>query len=162
MTTQSNYERLAAINVNEHLSYNPETGLFIWRTKRGRKSANSVAGSVGDRGYILINAFGKRMYAHRLAVLAMTGEFPPDVVDHINGDKSDNRWGNLRSCTQSVNMENRQGHQRNSKTSLLGSSPHVCGKFMAQITRNGTHRYLGLYKTAAEAHSAYLAASKEN
>jgi len=138
------------------LNYDPETGLFRWKTKSGRQAVGSIAGSKHNLGYISISINKKRYYAHRLAFLCMTGKFPENVVDHINGIKDDNRWSNLLACTQSKNMENRKCHQVNSKTKLIGSSRHQSGKFIAQITRNGVHKYIGIYDTAEQAHKAYM------
>jgi hypothetical protein len=151
---------LLKINVNDWLEYEPETGNFYWRVKRGRQAAKSRAGSVKDRGYISIFFDGHRHYAHRLAVLAMTGAMPDGVVDHIDGDTGNNRWENLRVVSQSENMENRRFRaQANSKSGLIGASPHANGGFVAQITRGGRHRYLGYFKTADEAHTAYKEAN---
>jgi len=138
------------------LNYEKETGLFRWKIKAGRQAIGSVAGSKHSHGYISISINKKRYFAHRLAFLCMTGRFPENVVDHINGIKDDNRWCNLIACTQSKNMENRKCHQINSKTKLIGSSKHKSGKFIAQITRNKVHKYIGIYETAEQAHKAYM------
>lgn len=152
---------LLKINVNDWLSYEPATGKFYWRKKRGCRSSGSEAGSIRPDGYVSIFMDGKRIYAHRLAIKAMTGSFPPFVVDHINGNKSDNRWENLRAVSQSENMANRHGPQENSKTGLIGASPHAGGGFVAQIIRNKKHTYIGYFKTAEEAHQAYKEAANE-
>lgn len=138
------------------ISYEPETGLFRWKTRSGNRAAGSIAGAKHSLGYITISINKKFYYAHRLAFLCMTGSLPKNVVDHINGVKDDNRWSNLRACTQSKNMENRKSHQVNSKTKLIGASKHTSGKFVAQITRNGIHKYIGIYNTAEQAHKAYM------
>ena len=151
---------LLKINVNEFLCYEPETGLFYWLQKRGRQAPGSRAGSVKDRGYVSIFFNGRRHYAHRLAVVAMTGHAPDGVVDHIDGNPSNNRWLNLRVVSQSENMENRRFQpQRNSKTGLIGASPHANGGYVSQITRDGRRQYLGHFKTAHEAHQAYMEAA---
>ena len=147
---------LLKINVKDLLEYDPTTGLFTWDAKRGCRAKGQPAGSRKPNGYISIFLCGRRYYAHRLAFFAMTGQEPAGVVDHINGDKSDNRWANLRAVSQSVNMENRIGAQSNSKTGLIGASPHACGRYIAQIRRNGMHKYLGLFDTAEAAHAAYI------
>jgi hypothetical protein len=151
---------LLKINVNEHLAYDPESGRMRWLSSRGRCAAGDNAGTRRRNGYLSIFFAGRRYYAHRLAVLLMTGEWPCGVVDHINGNRSDNRWANLRVVSQSENMENRRGAQVNSQTGLLGASRHAGGRFIAQATRGGKKLYLGLHDTAERAHRAYVEATK--
>lgn len=157
----SNFEKLASINVNGMpLLYSPKTGQFFWSKKKGCRAANSRAGTKRHDGYWTIFVAGSRYLAHRIAFLAMTGEMPIGVVDHINGNTSDNRWINLRDVDQSTNNANRRGlAQSNSKTGLIGASPHAGGKYIAQIRRNKKHIYLGLYATPELAHVAYMEAS---
>jgi hypothetical protein len=95
--------------VESLLNYDPETGLFTWRVDRPpRGKAGQLAGYENGSGYIKISLGGKREYAHRLAVLLMTGTMPVkgEVVDHINGAKHDNRWSNIRVVTQRENGAN--------------------------------------------------------
>jgi len=90
------------------LFYNPETGIFLWRHHRyNRLIAGTRAGSLHKSvGYRRIKFDGKEHREHRLAVLYMTGEFPPDQVDHINGTRTDNRWKNLRCVDRHQNHKN--------------------------------------------------------
>ena len=135
------------------LSYDPESGHF---TRNGRR-----AGYINrSLGYVLISVRNKPEYAHRLAFLFMTGRFP-DGVDHINGDRSDNRWSNLREATQSQNM-------RNSRKRVDNNSGYkgVCyfkrtGKWLAYINVDRKRVHLGYHATAEAAHSAYNAASEK-
>jgi hypothetical protein len=154
-------ENLLKTNVNEHLSYNPDTGLFTWRMKRGNKAAGSIAGSQHNNGYHTIFLCGRRFYAHRLAFLFMRGNLPTGVVDHINGVKNDNRWINLRDVSQSENMANRSGAQKNSKTKHLCVSPHVAGGYVVQIRRNKKRIYVGYFKELEAALVAYKGAANE-
>lgn len=98
------YERLT-----ELLDYNPDTGIFTWKIKRSNKvPAGSVAGCFKtNTGYIYIMIDHVGYLAHRLAFLFMNKEFPPDVVDHINSNRIDNRFSNLRMATKSQNQHNR-------------------------------------------------------
>lgn len=85
------------------LTYNPETGVFLWNTSKKK------AGSENHRGYIQIGIDGKLYYAHRLAFLYMTGAMPFGIVDHRNRKKADNHWANLRDTTQAENNANKEG-----------------------------------------------------
>lgn len=154
-------EKLLKTNVNELLSYCPSSGKFTWNVKRGCRASGQVAGTIKPSGYVSISIGSKPMYAHRLAFLLMTGKLPSGVVDHINGNKSDNRWCNLRDVSQSENMANRFSAQVNSKTGLIGASPHAGGGFVAQIRRNKRLTYLGYFQTAQEAHQKYMEAANE-
>lgn len=146
----------------QHLEYNLETGVFTWKEPRARRcKIGDVAGTPHKRGYIHIKLFGKSYKAHRLAFLYMTGEWPECVVDHIDGNTSNNKWCNLRDISNSDNQYNRKGAAQSSSTGLLGASILPSGKYRAQIKYKGKVFYLGEYTTPEQAHAAYLAARKD-
>lgn len=100
----------------------------------------------------------KVIYMHR----AILGDIPGMVIDHINGNKLDNRRCNLRHATRGQNNAN-AGLRKNNTTGFKGVSiRRDTGKFMAQITVNGVNRKLGTFATAEEAHAAYAAEAKNN
>lgn len=86
--------------------YNPNSGLFIRKKSAGGVEIGTIAGCLHHSGYIHIKTQGKKNVAHRLAWLYMTGEWPSDQIDHINQIKNDNRWCNLRECTNAQNKAN--------------------------------------------------------
>lgn len=101
---------LTVDELKQRLKYDPETGIFTWLA--GTQYANQVAGtyetSEGRRtGYIRIVIKGRRYQAHRLAFLYMTGRFPDDQIDHIDGDGCNNAWTNLREICAKGNALNR-------------------------------------------------------
>lgn len=106
------------------LSYCPETGKFT------RPSGRKV-GWVSTNGYLMVGKFR----AHRIAYFIMTGENPENDIDHVNGDRLDNRWINLRPATRSQNLINKK-HQKNNKLNLKNVSIHQ-GKYRVEIRRNG-------------------------
>lgn len=144
--------------LKELLDYNPETGDFTWKVRRKGVKVGKPAGSVHNAGYLHFMVDGKQYLNHRLAVLWMTGKFPEDGmdVDHINQNKKDNRWSNLRVVTRSINMQNKDQPQANSKTGIRGVSRYK-DKFAVEITANGQRVYRALYDTLAEAHQASIA-----
>jgi hypothetical protein len=99
--------------LKEILHYCPETGVFTRKIAScNRVKTGDVAGSMDGRGYLGIY-IGKLYSSHRLAFLYMTGEFPINDVDHINGERNDNRWENLRHVTRSENHRNRRLSPKN-------------------------------------------------
>lgn len=103
-------QELTAARLRKLLSYDPETGAFTRLIDRAGKGgcakAGTLAGSKDHRGYMTTAIDGRRYYGHRLAFLWMTGEWPKAGVDHIDRDRSNNAWGNLRDVKQSFNVAN--------------------------------------------------------
>lgn len=99
---------------------------------------------------------------HRLAWLYVTGTWPSDQIDHVNGIRDDNRIFNLREATGPENNGNQRQARSDNKTGLLGvywDKQHK--KFSAKIMFSGKHKYLGYFPTAEEAHAAYIKAKRE-
>lgn len=149
---------LTAERLRELLDYDPETGRFTWRVRRGPVPAGGKAGGRPDgSGYSQIRVDGRLHLAHRLAWLYMTGDQPPVEVDHRDTDPMNNRWSNLRASTRSGNNQNVRRARRNNSSGYLGVSPRD-GRWLAQIHANGKKRWLGLFDTPELAHGAYLKA----
>ena len=156
--------------VAELLDYCPTTGVFAWKARDralfsrekdwkhwNRRYAGSVAGNVKPDGYCQIKIFGRSFRSHRLAWAISHGVWPENI-DHINGDRGDNRLANLRSVTHAQNMKNRTKHHNNT-TGLTGVSVHkATGKFVAQISVDGKRRHLGLFARMEDAHAAWVEA----
>jgi HNH endonuclease len=142
------------------LHYNSKTGEFRWRKRRGGKiRAGDVAGTVPIDRYRIITINGLQYRAHRLAWFYRTGEWCPQVVDHRDGDPSNNRWSNLRRATWSQNNANRRV-QRNKTCALKGVSRDRRG-WRATIHKNGQLHYLGTFPTPQAAHAAYVKAARK-
>jgi hypothetical protein len=142
--------------LKEVLDYSPETGVFTRKVSNSpRVKVGDVAGSVDKaNGYRYIKINGKRYLAHRLAFLYMTGEFPPEEVDHISHSKDDNRWVNLRVSSHQDNQRNRSINTNN-KSGFTGVSWYKStNKWMVQIKINGKKKHLGYFKDLTEAINA--------
>ena len=106
-------------------------------------------------GYVRSRFDGNLEYNHRLAWAWYYREQPPEYIDHINRDKSDNSINNLRACSLSQNQHNRK-LSRNSTTGYTGVTyVKNRGKYKATIYKDSKPIYLGLYKTPEEASRAY-------
>lgn len=150
---------LTAEEARRHLSYDPHSGDFIWLVSgKGRPPTGSAAGCISSAlGYRLIGLHGRRYFAHRLAWLMAYGRWPKHQIDHINGDRADNRLANLREATHSENQQNRHT-TRGNKTGFRGVFVHgPTGKFVAQCRHMKRRHHIGSFDTAAEAHAAYVA-----
>ena len=99
--------RLSLIKLKRILNYDPDTGLFTYLVDRNYNAMKGmVAGHVHKKyGYVRIVIDGYTYDAHVLAWYYMTGEWP-NVIDHDNRIRHDNRWVNLKNGTQSDNMKN--------------------------------------------------------
>jgi len=142
------------------LDYEPETGIFRWRVQPSRNvKAGVVAGTLNHDGYIRIMVDGKKFLAHRLAYLHFHGVWPEQQIDHLNGDKSDNRIANLRDVSPSINAQNQTRPRRGNASGFLGVSWNKDNKrWEARIKINGRKQHIGLFDTPKAAHAAYLAA----
>lgn len=147
--------------LKEILYYNKDTGAFTWKINPAKNvKAGRKAGTIDNLGYCKIAINRKRFGAHQLAFLYITGEIPKGI-DHINRNPGDNRWINLRPCTQSQNLANTL-LRSNNKSGYRGVSWHKQGKkWHARIKINGVSNHLGLFDCKNEAYEAYVAASRE-
>lgn len=99
---------ITAAEAHRLFKYDPQTGIIVSRVTRGNAKAGSRISYVNGHGYLEVVIGYKKVRAHRLAWLLMTGSWPVDQVDHINGDRADNRWANLRRASHSENVRNKK------------------------------------------------------
>lgn len=154
---------LSADRLRELLHYDPATGIFTWRSKLGpRAKHNGIAGCISsDSGYRMIRIDFQLYRAHRLAWLYMFGVFPQDQIDHMNGNRSDNRIENLREVTNQVNCQNKRQAQKNSKTGILGVSWNKQNKmWTARLTHDNEDVLCKYFHNIEDARSAYLEAKR--
>ena len=143
------------------LEYNEISGQFTWKVPPKNQSIEigDVAGYLRSNGYWYIKIGGRSYSAHRLAWMYVHGVWPPRLIDHINGVKSDNRIANLRPASMSQNKSN--GALYASNSSGFKGVTKCKNKWKTQITHDQVVFYLGLFNTKEEAHEAYLKAASE-
>lgn len=146
--------------LKEALRYDPSTGNFWWREQARGRRLGQRAGRMAS-GYVQIHLDKKRYQAHWLVWFYHNGTWPTDEVDHINGNKLDNRIENLRLATR---CENRQNHKmmKNNTSGFRGVHwSKKEGKWIASICIAGTQKRLGAFTSPEEASECYLAAKKQ-
>lgn len=158
------------------LRYEPETGKLFWRErgvewfKDGRKSASHNAAvwnaryaekeaytCVGSHGYKSGAIFDRGILAHRAIWAIQTGYWPENEIDHIDSDRLNNAFANLREATSRQNSWNITAHC-DSLSGAKGVSRHAKG-WRARIRVDGRTRCLGVFGTIADAAAAYDAAA---
>lgn len=144
---------------NELLSYNRDMGTLTWKISTGRVAAGEEAGFVnGANGYKYLGIKGRHYLFHRVAWLLANGEWPAQQIDHINGDKTDNRLVNLRLATCSQNHANVGPSAVN--TSGFKGVARCRKRWRAAIQHAGKTRHIGVFDAPEQAHAAYIAAAQ--
>lgn len=148
---------LTAERLREILSYDKETGIFKWRVcLSNRAQVGAVAGNPSKRdGYIKIGVDGKIYMGHRLVWLYVTGEWPRNLIDHINCNGSDNRFANLREATHSQNLANLRKPSANTSGHKGVSWDKFKNKWVARAKVNGRQYVFGYFvkiEDAVECH----------
>jgi hypothetical protein len=153
---------ITAEELRERLNYDAETGIFTWRTTRNQKyKVGAQVGSDDMYGYKTVRLSDKSYKLHRLAWLYVYGDWPSGDIDHINGDRSDNRIVNLRDVSRKTNLQNQRKAPNNKSTGMLGAYfDKSRNRFYSRISIDDKSIHLGTFKTAQEAHDAYIQAKR--
>ena len=160
------------------LKYDPATGLLHWKSRPqsdfssgynagetswktwNTQNAGKVAGGQRPDGYIRVGMFGQRFMAHRIIWLMQTGEVPEEV-DHINGNRSDNRWCNLRAVDRTDNLRNACIRRDNTSGATGVSYAKRDGVYIAHITVAKKMKVLGRFANIEDAIEARKKAERE-
>jgi len=150
------------------LSYDPDTGVFIWLASKSRRVKNGMRADRISKstGYRVLKIGDRVFFCHRLAWLYMTGVWPENRIDHINLDRADCRWSNLRPATSGQNVCNRRA-AKNIKSGLKGAYRIHGTAFRKKpwksvINLGGKIKHLGTFTTPEEANAAYAKAANEH
>jgi hypothetical protein len=145
------------------LNYDEKTGLFTWKISSSPKSRikiGDIAGCVKKDEYTTIQIYRKVYPAHRLAWFYVYGIWPKDMIDHIDGKKSNNSILNLREATRSENGQNLTKANSKNKLGVLGVTCRN-NRYEAHIKINKKQMYLGTFNTIEEASNCYLNAKRK-
>jgi len=114
---------------------------FLVRKSSGKKSSSNF----GKRRYLRVVVDGKARFVHRMIFLYHYG-YLPDVIDHIDNDRANNRVENLRECTQQENCLNRAKHSTGKCPAKNVYWNKASNKWSVQVTVQGKRKYLGVYE----------------
>lgn len=175
-------DRLASIaTLRKLVRYNPDTGKLFWNereesdfppVKRGsspfltgtwnrRHAGKEAFCQTNKKGYKVGKLLGRYAAAHRVAWAMAYGRWPINQIDHINGDRSDNRLRNLREVTLVENSRNTKRPSTNTSGHIgVGYHKNV-GKWFAHISVSRKMRHLGYFADKADAIAARLTAERE-
>ena len=152
-------KQMSLYRLKELLNYDSETGIFTWKDSGRAKRKNLVAGTTNKFGYVNICIDKNLFPAHRLAWFYVHEYMPNLVIDHKNGNPTDNRISNLREVTVSENIQNQGKPPITNTTGFLGVSFfRRDNKYRASIQVNKKNIHIGLFSTPEEAYEAYLSA----
>ena len=140
--------------IRENIRYELSTGKLFWIKKRNQSECGNY-----HEGYRRVQINKINFASHRIAWFLHYGSWPEKQLDHINGDKADNRINNLREVTNRENAINRVAHREGDK--LPGTRKLFNGTYAANVFFKIRQYHLGVFKTEIEAHKAYVAAVKE-
>lgn len=135
-----------------------DDGRLVWRTSLRRGMAGKRAGTMNQGGYRQVRVHGKIYLEHRL-IYAMHHGHVPKVLDHVNGDRADNRICNLRACTAQQNGYNRIGWGKKDTPKGVTWS-NKTRRWQAQLSIAGKNTYLGQFRTIEEAAAKVASARK--
>lgn len=153
---------LTAERARELFEYDPETGRLVRNPSKwmGGRTPYS-AGYIRSDGYLYVRADGRQYLGHRLIWLYIHGAFPcPGTeIDHLNGERNDNRASNLRCVSREFNCQNKKNFRRGIDS--VGAYRVREGKYISRIGSGGRVIYLGTFTSEHAAHEAFIAAKRQ-
>ncbi len=156
MKRAPNKDDLSAETVQLLFSYDAATGVLRHKRRHG-VIEGATAGTTNNRGYISVKVHQRSYLGHRVVWLIVTGVWPSKEIDHINGDKKDNRFCNLREASRRENVANAGARRGGLKGAYWNKT---LMKWHSHIRDDGRLRHLGWFDTEELAHVAYVDAAR--
>jgi len=156
-------KKISIETANYLFDLDKENGNLIWKNPTSnRVKRGSIAGCHHKASNsIVIGLYGKLFYAHRIIYLIYNGKWPDYEIDHIDGNRINNKPSNLREATRSQNQTN-LGITKRNKSGIRGVWwDKNRKKWASQIQKNHKVKSLGRFDTIEEAYQAYKNASIE-
>lgn len=147
--------------IKGNIDYNPETGLLTWIDNYFKNRIGKEIGSVSMHGYRKVTFGGVTYLCHRLAWAIHYGEQPPEIIDHIDGNRLNNKIENLRKSDSFHNLQNQRKPMKSNKTSNYLGVSRFKGRWRAKIKANGKYVFLGYHETEEQARDAYIEAKRK-
>jgi len=143
----------------KNLAYDPATGVLTRKVTTTRKAGTEAGCETKTTRQTIrvVGVCGRFFVAHRLIWKMMTGQEPPEFIDHIDGNSLNNRWNNLRLATNGQNRFNSKRAKNNSSgfKGVHHRGPrYISRPWRAVISANGKHYNLGQFATPEEAAAA--------
>lgn len=158
------------------LRYEPESGKLYWRDRgqewfadasrmkawNTRCAGKEAFTSVHGEGYRCGRVLDKHKLAHRVVWAIQTGEWPASDVDHIDGDRSNNAWANLRSVTRIENMRNAKRFKSNTSGHVGVWWSAATSMWIAEIKVGGEKLTIGSFDRIEDAAAARKTAEAQH
>ncbi len=154
--------------LRQMFNYDSAAGHLIWLNRHDRDNAwnaryaGKVAGCINSQGYVVVVINAKIHNAHRIMWAIYHGEYPKHNIDHINGNRTDNRICNLRDVSNKENLRNQKLRVGNKSGSHGVYRMRDCDRWSAEIRVDGKKIHLGLFKNRLDAIEARKKAEKDN
>lgn len=145
----------------ELFSYNPLTGELIRIKRQGPRGPVGQVVGVTNRCYLSVGIKGKQYFLHRVIYKWVTGEDPPESVDHRDRNTLNNTWINLRAVSWSLQRRNQQDREKTNglPKGVTWFKHKQC--YLAKIKHKGKVKHLGFCDTPEEAKVLYDKARTE-
>ena len=155
------YRGIKVERIRELFDYNPLDGHLRWKVPRQKVNKGDVAGYVSSSdGYRYVCFDYNELLAHRIIWVLVTGDWPRCQIDHVDRNRANNVWANLREATNSQNTRN-AGVQRNNKSTNYRGIDIYRGKYRVRIRANGKDILVGKFTSLQEAKAARVEAEKK-
>lgn len=172
------HKAIKVSTLHERLSCDYEAGTLVWKQARpidfkngpvntaeataaqwNKRMAGKPAFTALNKGYRVGNLQGRVIQAHRVVWAMYHGKWPAMEIDHINGNRADNRITNLRDCERAENAKNMSAWK--GREGMVGVSEMKSGKYRAYIRPSRKQIHLGVFETIPEARAAVAVAREK-